>query len=121
MQKAPSLFAAVSVTAAVAGCISSNRPPIARAVDEAELRNSQLVQVQGVVGSWHEGVNLYAPSREECIGLLVTEAELPRLRAQEGKKVTVSGKLEAQGCGRDGICDEHVCGPAILSSVQLIK
>lgn len=83
------------------------------------MLDGQELEVQGVVGSWHRGVNLYSPDRDACIGLLATEAEVLRFRALEGKRATVHGTLEAEGCGRDDICDEHLCGPAVLSSVQL--
>jgi hypothetical protein len=105
----------------VAGCAttSSTSLPVERAVREASQRNGQLVQVEGFVGSWHNGVNLFSPSRRECIGLLVRDTDVVRFRAIDGRRVTVRGKLEAQGCGYDGICDEHLCGPAVLSLVQL--
>ncbi|WP_126174528.1 hypothetical protein [Altericroceibacterium xinjiangense] len=95
--------------------------PVKRVVADAEVLNGQEVQVHGVIGSWHGGVNLFSPNRHECIGLLAAQTEVLRLRAFEGKRISVRGRLEAQGCGRDGICDEHLCGPAVLSSVRLEK
>jgi hypothetical protein len=65
-------------------------------------------------------VNLYSSDRQQCIGLLVTTAQQPRYRQRSGQSVSLSGRLQAQGCGRDGICDEHLCGPAILRDVELL-
>lgn len=122
MHRFRSLVAVQFLSLLVAGCVSATTSlPVSRAVSEAELRNSQVVQVHGVIGSWHSGVNLLSPSRRECIGLLSAQTDLTRLRAYEGQRVTVSGTLQAQGCGREGICDEHLCGPAVLSSVRLVK
>jgi hypothetical protein len=68
----------------------------------------------------HGLVNLYTANRQLCVGLLVTNRDRPHYRARQGRIVTVSGRLQAEGCGREGICDEHLCGPAILHDMELL-
>ena len=81
----------------------------------------RAVTVHGRVRVQEHGlVNLYAADRQQCIGLLVTDRDRPNYRERKGRIVSVIGRLHAQGCGREGLCDDHLCGPAILRDVELL-
>ena len=90
-------------------------------VRERVARDGMTVQAEGVLRSSHGLLNLYSHDLQVCIGLPMRNFELERFRQLEGQRVSVSGTLHAEGCGRDGICDEHLCGPAILRDVAISR
>jgi hypothetical protein len=112
----------LAIIVALSGCATNSSESISvrRAVSAAGEHDGQLVRIKGTVVSWHNGINLHSHDGRECIGILASETSIARFRAFEGRGVTLSGRLEAEGCGRKGICDEHVCGPSVLSEAQLV-
>lgn len=77
------------------------------------------VRVTGIVVMQHGLANLYSEDRQECVGLLITDGQRPMFAAQDNQTVDVIGTMWAEGCGREGICDEHLCGPAVLRDVSI--
>lgn len=88
-------------------------------LDNADSRDGQRVNVGGTLVSSHGLMNLYSSDRRECVGLLITDEQRASYLELEGRDIAVSGVFRAQGCGRDGICDEHLCAPGILVDVSL--
>lgn len=102
-----------------ASCATNATDPVQALVRERTAQDGNTVRIRGVLRSSHGLFNLYARNSHVCIGLLMRSDDLNRYRALEGKTVSVSGTLHAEGCGRDGICDEHLCGPAVLRNVTI--
>jgi hypothetical protein len=88
-------------------------------VQNRAARNGQQVQLTGLLLVSHRFANLYAQNRRLCIGLIFRAPDENRRQALHGRAVRVSGTVQAEGCGRDGICDERLCGPAILTDVTI--
>jgi hypothetical protein len=79
-----------------------------------------VVNVRGILSVDEHGlINLYSGDRDVCVGLLLTRAQLARYSTWHGSRALVTGTFESEGCGRDGFCDEHLCGPAILTGVTI--
>jgi hypothetical protein len=83
--------------------------------------DGQRVQIEGTLSPRHGFLNLFSQDKKQCVGLLLTPNERGMLGTYSERKVSVSGIFRAEGCGRDGICDEHLCGPGVLTDVSLIS
>jgi len=103
------------------GC-TATRPGLSvpALVAAAAAQDGTRVTVHGRLHLTHGLINLYSRNRRLCVGLLVPINQVERFRRLAGREVTVSGRVQAEGCGREGICDEHLCGPAILRDVELL-
>jgi hypothetical protein len=109
------LFAAL---VGLASCAASSIDPVSALLAERQERDGQRVNVEGVIGIDQHGLaNLYSRDRGECVGLLITDQQRRHLASLEGRIAVVSGVIRAEGCGRDSFCDEHLCGPAILTDM----
>ena len=106
---------------ALAACATGSAFSVHRLLSERQAHQATRVSVVGVLGLRHGLVNLFSRNGRECIGLLTHVEDRDSYAALNGQMVSVSGTLEAEGCGRDGICDEHLCGPAILRDVTVSR
>jgi hypothetical protein len=112
-------FARGFVVAAVASCTTASEYTVRTLIQERSAKDGTYVTVRGVLGLRHGLVNLFSHDREECIGLLTYVDEGARYSRLDGRTVVASGTLQSEGCGREGFCDEHLCGPAILRNVSV--
>lgn len=106
---------------AIASCAAGSAFSVHRLLSERQAHQAMRVSVVGVLGLRHGLVNLFSRNGRECIGLLTHVEDRGSYSALNGQTVLVSGILEAEGCGRNGICDEHLCGPAILRDVTVSR
>ena len=88
-------------------------------IKSSDRHDGRQIVVRGVMSSRDGFLNLFSGDRKECIGLLLTSAERATYFKFAERKVSVSGTFRSQGCGRDGICDEHLCGPGVLTDVTI--
>ena len=100
-------------------CAGTLADPIHALIRDRSIKDGTHVQVVGRIGVSHGLISLFSIDRKECIGLLVTEAQRKQLIQLDGNLARVSGILEAEGCGREGICVEHLCGPTVLTNVTV--
>lgn len=84
---------------------------------DRHAHDGEIVRATGTLRNVNGLFNLYTSHRQECLGLLFTDADRERYRTWDGRRVTVSGLMQAEGCGREGVCDGRLCGPAILRRV----
>lgn len=104
--------------ALMSACVTSS-DPVSDLVRNRASRDGQRVQVTGLFLVSHRYANLYAQNRRLCIGLVLRAPSDGRRQALHGRRVRVSGTVQAEGCGRNGFCDERLCGPAILQDVTV--
>lgn len=103
---------------AAVSCMASS-DSVRRLLAQRESLDGQRVQVRGVLGVDRGIVNLFSADRNNCLGLLTYTRDLDRYIALDGQRVIASGTLDAEGCGRRGVCVERMCGPAILRDVTI--
>lgn len=82
--------------------------------------DGKRIVVRGVLSSRHGLLNLFTRRAEQCLGLVLTPAERVVLTRYIEHEISLIGIFQAEGCGRDGICDEHLCGPGVLTHVSLL-
>lgn len=104
---------------AVSACQNTDRDPVVDLVKESSINNGQVVSVVGILRANKGYFNLHSKRGDECVGLQVAEDDVDEFKGLVGKSVNIQGRFEAEGCGRDGICVEHLCGPAIIARAQL--
>lgn len=89
-------------------------------IDRSAILDRTVVSVRGTLSVAEHGlINLHSRNKDECVGLLLTQADMDKYASWDRRDVLVTGTLESEGCGRDGFCDEHLCGPAILTGVTI--
>lgn len=116
MQKAP-VLTLIGIMAAA--CSSPNlHPSVDTVLRDAERHNGKHVTIQGFLRSRDGFLNLFSKDAEQCVGLLLTTAERAKFSRFVDRKVSIAGTFQAEACGRDGICDEHLCGPGVLTMVS---
>lgn len=81
--------------------------------------NNMQVSVEGILETRNGFFNIFSRDRQLCIGLLVYNRDIPRYSALVRRRVVATGRLQAEGCGREGVCTEYLCGPAILRDVSI--
>lgn len=81
--------------------------------------DGQIVAIHGLLKEDGGYYNIYSRDGERCVGLLLTDLQRSEYRVHANSEVLVRGVLEAEGCGREGVCVERLCGPAILTGVAL--
>jgi hypothetical protein len=102
-------------------CISAERlASVDTVLASAPRYNGQRISVRGVLSSRHGLFNLFTRRAEQCLGLILTPAERVVLTRYVEREISLTGIFQAEGCGRDGICDEHLCGPGVLTHVSLL-
>ena len=112
------LLAATLLTlSACASAMKGQSVPVLLA--NAAAQDGTRVTVHGRLIADHGFINLYSPDRRQCLGLLVFEESKRLYLHRDHRVVTVEGRLQAEGCGREGMCVEQLCGPAILRDVEL--
>jgi hypothetical protein len=106
---------------AVSCAASKSDVSVKTALKSAATYDGLRVTVRGHLSSRHSFLNLFSQNGQQCLGLIPADDEIASLRAEEGRNVSISGVLRAEGCGREGICDEHICGPAVLTDVIVLN
>ena len=102
----------------VVSCVSG-ADDVYSAIEKRAAQDGETVTVGGTLKTTNGYFNLFSRDQRECIGLLLTDAQREEYRTYVGKRIQARGQLEAEGCGREGICVEHLCGPTILTKVTL--
>jgi hypothetical protein len=103
-------------------CVPAMQPLSVREVLRSPIQyDGQRIQVRGILSPRHDFLNLFTKDKQQCLGLLLTSNERATLTGYSERKVSLIGSFRAEGCGRDGICDEHLCGPGVLTNVSLIS
>lgn len=65
--------------------------------------------------------NIFPRDGRSCIGLLLTNAQRQESARLEGRRVLLTGILESRGCADHYICNEHLCGPELLTHVEFLN
>jgi hypothetical protein len=84
------------------------------ALDNEEVKLKGRLEVEE-----HGLINIYSRDGKQCVGLLLSRDQMARYAGFARRQVLVTGRLEKEGCGRDGFCDEHLCGPAVLKDATV--
>jgi hypothetical protein len=104
----------------LASCVTDEGPgSVSNLLAQRQAVDGQVVTVRGILSARHGLLNLYSRDRQQCVGLLVTDADRLRYAGLDGRPVQATGRMMAEGCGRNGICDERLCGPAVLRDIQV--
>lgn len=64
--------------------------------------------------------NLSVDANQICIGILVTDDEYARLRQYDRMWVDLVGKLNANRCVGNELC-QYSCGPAVLTDITIVR
>jgi hypothetical protein len=105
----------------VISCASAGRhASVDTVLASATHYDGKRITVRGVLSSRHGLLNLFTRRAEQCLGLILTPAERVALTRYVEREISLIGIFHAEGCGRDGICDEHLCGPGVLTHVSLL-
>ncbi len=88
-------------------------------LESTDRYDGRRVIVRGNLSSRHGILNLFTRGAKQCIGLVLPPAERATLSRYVEREISLAGTFQAEGCGRDGICDEHLCGPGVLTQVSL--
>lgn len=110
---------AIMVGVALSSCVTGGRDDVYSAIEERAENDGKSVTVRGLLKTNSGYYNLFSSNGKECIGLLLTDSQRQSYKGLVDQKVVVTGNLDAEGCGRDGICVEHICGPTILTDVSV--
>lgn len=105
----------------LASCAATLQDPVVAVVKGSKENDGKFISLAGVLREKNGFFNLFSKDGEECVGVLLTDQQRNDYRASAGKRVTLTGTLEAEGCGRDGICVEHLCGPTILTNITALR
>lgn len=106
---------------ALTSCITNLRDEVHSTIESQTENDGQIVTIQGFLKTNNNYYNLFSGDGKVCIGLLLTDTQRQRFQRLVDKRVFVKGRLDAEGCGRRGICVEHICGPTILTDVLVLK
>jgi hypothetical protein len=123
------LFEGIVLSLSVVGivaCSTVAAPAIVQvALDQISVLANELdgqqVQTTGFVfmnNDSREVVSSLDPDNNFCVGLLVTEEEFQTLKRYDGKRATVTGIFDKEGCGGLRICHDS-CGPYTLSRPKI--
>lgn len=115
------LLSTAFVATLLVSCVSSHGDPVVLAVTNRAGNNGRLIMVSGTFRERNGYYNLFSSDGQECIGILTTDRQKIDYRSFVGQKVSVVGILQAEGCGREGICVEHLCGPTIMTGVTISR
>lgn len=102
-------------------CASTLQDSVVDTVSRSKQNDGKSITVSGFFREKNGYYNLFSKDNDECIGVLLTDQQKNEFRSRSGKRVTITGTLEAEGCGRDGICVEHLCGPTIMTNITALR
>jgi len=109
----------IMVGVTLSSCVTDGRDDVYSAIEGRVENDGKSLTLRGLLKTNSGFYNLFSSDRKECIGLLLTDSQRQSYEALVDQKVVVTGNLDAEGCGRDGICVEHICGPTILTDVSV--
>lgn len=98
-------------------CASDGPDEVYSAISARLTNDGKLLSVHGLLKTNAGYYNLYSQNQKECVGLLLTDSQREKYTNLIGQQVVVRGTFKSEGCGREGICVEHICGPAIFTDV----
>lgn len=113
------LPALVTFCLATSSCAQGGLDDVYSIMSVRADRDGEKVVLKGFLKVNSGYYNLFSGDQKECIGLLLTDAQRESYKGLAGQRVAATGTFEAEGCGRNGICVEHMCGPAILTNVTV--
>lgn len=121
MMAAREILLTAFVAGFLASCTASHRDDVRLAMANRNNNDGKLVTVSGMLRERSGYYNLFSSDGQECIGVLLTDSQKLNYRSFSGQKVKVAGTLKSEGCGREGICVEHLCGPTIMTGVTVSR
>lgn len=101
----------------LSACSTPPKDEVIEMLDRRLDNDGKTVTVTGILGVYRIYYNLYSKDGQRCIGLLLSDDQRVEYKSSVGKRVTLTGTLEAEGCGRDGICMDSLCSPTIMTHV----
>jgi hypothetical protein len=112
--------------AAIIACSPIAAPAVVQVtLDQIPAMASELdgrqVQISGIVFMKEDSRNVVSSRNADnnfCVGLLVTETEFQALKRFDGKRATVTGLFDKEGCGGLTICHDS-CGPYAMSDLVI--
>lgn len=110
---------ALTVSVVLVSCTTGHTDEVYSAIESRFVNDGKIITVQGILQFNSGYYNIFSEDRKECIGLLLTDRQRQSYKELIDRKAVVTGKLDAEGCGRDGICVEHICGPTILKEASI--
>lgn len=63
-------------------------------------------------------IKIFSSDGRDCIGPLLTNNQRQERERLDGRNVLLSGILESRGCADHYYCNEHLCGPELLTHVE---
>ena len=120
MIKKKALYVACMVSL-LFSCAGGRPDNISNIIANRALYNNKVVTVSGILREKNRYYNLFSGYKRECIGLLLTDGQKEAYKTNNNRRVMVSGTLRSEGCGREGICVEHLCGPTIMTGVTISR
>ena len=111
----------VMASLSIVSCALDMKPSVGDILNFATRHNGHQITVRGRISSRHGLLSLFNRSAKQCIGLILTPSERLSFSKYVEREISVTGTFQADGCGRDGVCDEHLCGPGVLTHVTLLS
>lgn len=108
-------------TVSLISCAVTMQDSVVDTVSRSRQNDGKSITVSGLLREKNGYYNLFSKNNEECVGVLLTDQQKKEFRSSAGKRVALTGTLEAEGCGRDGICVEHLCGPTIMTNITTLR
>lgn len=108
-------------TLLLVSCAATLQDEVVSAVARSKENNGKTITISGILKERNGYYNLFSRNGNECVGILLNDQQREEYSPRAGKRVTITGTLEAEGCGRDGICVEHLCGPTIMTSITILR
>lgn len=106
-----------SMVFSLMACATTHQDDIVLAVENRKDNDGKVIILSGTLRESNGYYNLFSKNGQECVGVLLTDGQKEDYKSLVGRRVTLTGTLEAEGCGRDGICVEHICGPTIMTRI----
>lgn len=110
-----------SMVFSLVACAATRHDDVILVVEHRKDNDGKVISLSGTLRERSGYYNLFSINGRECVGVLLTDSQKDDYKYLVGRRVTLTGTLEAEGCGRDGICVEHLCGPAIMTSVTVSR
>lgn len=100
-------------------CASPKANNVKKTVENIDQYRDKTVSISGILRECNNFYNLFSNDLQECIGVMLTDSQKKLYKNVGDQNVTVRGIMKPQGCGHDGICVEHLCGPTIITDVTV--